>query len=57
MKKIFYAIVAVAAISFSACNGTAKGGAETDSIAVDTAAVVPEANVDAMISSLYTGQR
>ena len=54
MKKIFYAIVAVAAITFSACNGTAKGGDETDSLAVDTAAVVPEANVDAMISSLST---
>ena len=56
MKKIFYAIVAVAAITFSACNGTAKGGAETDSIAADSAAVaqVPEANVDAIIASLST---
>ena len=54
MKKIFYAIVAVAATSFSACNGTAKGGAETDSIAVDTVPTPPEANVDAMISSLST---
>ena len=56
MKKIFFAIVAVAAISFSACNGTAKGGAETDSIAADSAAVaqVPEANVDAIIASLST---
>ena len=56
MKKIFYAIVAVAAITFSACNGTAKGGDETDSIAADSAAVaqVPEANVDAIIASLST---
>ena len=56
MKKFFYAIVAVAAITFSACNGTAKGGAETDSIAADSAAVaqVPEANVDAIIASLST---
>ena len=56
MKKIFYVIVAVAAITFSACNGTAKGGAETDSIAADSAAVaqVPEANVDAIIASLST---
>ena len=36
MKKIFYAIVAVAAISFSACNGTAQGGDNTDSIATDS---------------------
>ena len=28
MKKIFYVIVAIAAITFSACNGTAKGGEE-----------------------------
>ena len=56
MKKIFYVIVAIAAITFSACNGTAKGGAETDSIAVDSAAVaqVPEANMDAIIASLST---
>ena len=56
MKKIFYVIVAIAAITFSACNGTAKGGAETDSIAADSAAVaqVPEANVDAIIASLST---
>lgn len=33
MKKIFLAIMAVAAITFSACDGTAKGGSETDSIA------------------------
>ena len=33
MKKIFLAIMAVAAITFSACGGTAKGGSETDSIA------------------------
>ena len=54
MKKIFYVIVAIAAITFSACNGTAKGGAETDSIAVDDSAVPtpPEANVDATISAL-----
>lgn len=54
MKKIFYVIVAIAAITFSACNGTAKGGAETDSIAVADSAVPtpPEANVDATISAL-----
>ena len=33
MKKIFLAIMAVATITFSACDGTAKGGSETDSIA------------------------
>ena len=56
MKKIFYAIVAVAAITFSACNGTAQGGDNTDSIAADSAAVaqIPEANVDAIIASLST---
>ena len=55
MKKIFYAIVAVAAISFSACNGTAKGGEETDSINADSVvAEAPEANVDAIIASLST---
>jgi predicted small secreted protein len=55
MKKIFYAIVAVAAISFSACNGTAQGGEETDSINADSVvAEAPEANVDAIISSLST---
>ena len=55
MKKIFFAIVAVAAISFSACNGTAKGGEETDSINADSVvAEAPEANVDAIISSLST---
>ncbi len=55
MKKIFYAIVAVAAITFSACNGTAKGGEETDSINADSVvAEAPEANVDAIISSLST---
>ncbi len=55
MKKFFYAIVAVAAITFSACNGTAKGGEETDSINADSVvAEAPEANVDAIISSLST---
>ena len=55
MKKIFYAIVAVAAITFSACNGTAKGGEETDSINADSVvAEAPEANVDAIIASLST---
>ena len=55
MKKIFYAIVAVAAITFSACNGTAKGGDETDSINADSVvAEAPEANVDAIIASLST---
>jgi hypothetical protein len=55
MKKIFFAIVAVAAITFSACNGTAKGGEETDSINADSVvAEAPEANVDAIISSLST---
>lgn len=55
MKKIFYAIVAVAAITFSACNGTAKGGEETDSINTDSVvAEAPEANVDAIIASLST---
>jgi hypothetical protein len=55
MKKIFFAIVAVAAISFSACNGTAQGGDNTDSIATDSVvAEAPEANVDAIISSLST---
>ena len=54
MKKIFLAIMAVAAITFTACNGTAKGGAETDSINVDSVPTPPEANVDAMISSLST---
>lgn len=55
MKKIFFAIVTVAAISFSACNGTAKGGEETDSINADSVvAEAPEANVDAIISSLST---
>ena len=55
MKKIFYVIVAIAAITFSACNGTAKGGEETDSINADSVvAEAPEANVDAIISSLST---
>ena len=55
MKKIFFAIVAVAAITFSACNGTAKGGEETDSINADSVvAEAPEANVDAIIASLST---
>ena len=53
MKKIFYAIVAVAAITFSACNGIAKGGAETDSIAADSVvAEAPEADADATITAL-----
>lgn len=53
MKKIFYAIVAVAAITFSACNGTAKGGDNTDSIAADSAvAEAPEADADATITAL-----
>lgn len=53
MKKIFYAIAAVAAITFSACNGTAKGGAETDSIAADSVvAEAPEADADATITAL-----
>lgn len=51
MKKIFYAIVAVAAITFSACNGTAKGGAETDSIAADTT-VIAEEPAEVSISAL-----
>ena len=53
MKKIFFAIVAVAAITFSACNGTAKGGDNTDSIAADSAvAEAPEADADATITAL-----
>ena len=59
MKKIFLAIMAVAAITFTACNGTAKGGAETDSIAADaeaeTEVVAEETNVedaDATVSAL-----
>ena len=53
MKKIFYAIVAVAAITFSACNGTAKGGDNTDSIAADSVvAEAPEADADATITAL-----
>ena len=53
MKKIFYAIVAVAAITFSACNGTVKGGQETDSIAADSVvAEAPEADADATILAL-----
>ena len=35
MKKIFFAIVTIAAITFSACNGTAQGGSETDSISAE----------------------
>ena len=53
MKKIFYAIVAVAAITFSACNGTAKGGDDTDSVAADSVvAEAPEADADATITAL-----
>ena len=53
MKKIFFAIVAVAAISFSACNGTAQGGDNTDSIATDSVvAEAPEADADATITAL-----
>ena len=53
MKKIFYAIMAVAAITFSACNGTAQGGDNTDSIATDSVvAEAPEADVDATITAL-----
>ena len=53
MKKIFYAIVAVAAITFSACNGTVKGEQNTDSIATDSVvAEVPEADADATITAL-----
>ena len=53
MKKIFYAIMAVAAITFSACNGTAQGGDNTDSIAADSVvAEAPEADVDATITAL-----
>ena len=53
MKKIFYAIVAVAAITFSACNGTAKGGDDTDSVAADpVVAEAPEADADATITAL-----
>ncbi len=53
MKKIFFAIVAVAAISFSACNSTAQGGDNTDSIATDSVvAEAPEADADATITAL-----
>ena len=53
MKKIFYAIVAVAAITFSACNGTVKGEQNTDSIATDSVvAEAPEADADATITAL-----
>lgn len=56
MKKIFFAIMAVAAVTFSACNGTAKGGAETDSVAVEAEAeTAVETNVedaDATVSAL-----
>lgn len=55
MKKIFFAIVAVAAVTFSACNGTAKGGAENDSIATEVAEVEETAtDADATISALNT---
>ena len=55
MKKIFLAIMAVAAITFTACTGTTKGGSENDSIAADTATVAEVTNVedaDATISAL-----
>ncbi len=53
MKKIFYAIVAVAAITFSACNGTVKGEQNTDTIATDSiVAEAPEADADATITAL-----
>ncbi|MBO4674287.1 MAG: hypothetical protein J5616_08055 [Bacteroidaceae bacterium] len=56
MKKIFFGIVALAVITFTAsCNGTGKGDVNIDSINADTIVTdvtPPEANVDAMISSL-----
>lgn len=54
MKKILFAIMAVAAITFTACNGTAKGGAETDSIAAEptTEVTTNVEDADATVSAL-----
>lgn len=54
MKKIFYAMMAVAAISFSACTGTTKGGSENDSINADSVVVdaAEDVTADATISKL-----
>ena len=59
MKKILLGIVALAAITFTtSCDGTGKGNTPNDSVNGDSivteAPVAPEANVDAMISSLST---
>ena len=59
MKKILFAIMALAAITFTtSCDGTGKTNTPNDSVNADSivteAPVAPEANVDAMISSLST---
>ncbi|MBR0045632.1 MAG: hypothetical protein IJP75_01940 [Bacteroidaceae bacterium] len=56
MKKILFAIVAIAAITFTACDGTAKGGLENDSIPTEDSLVVAEAgaDVDQTIEALTT---
>ena len=59
MKKIFFGIVALVAISFTtSCNGTGKGDVDIDSVNADTiVTAAPEANgveadVTATISAL-----
>jgi hypothetical protein len=54
MKKILFAISALAAITFTACDGTAKGGSENDSIPTEDSLVVeePGADVDQTIEAL-----
>lgn len=39
MKKLFFAIVAVAAISFAACGNNAANTEETDTVACDSACI------------------
>ncbi|NLV52827.1 MAG: hypothetical protein GXY64_06140 [Bacteroidales bacterium] len=58
MKKIFYAIAILATVTFTACDGTAKGGDNTDSINADSIVIGSieevEADADATISALTT---
>lgn len=50
MKKIFFAIVAVAAITFSACGGSTQAGADNDSITGDSVTI--EEPISALSSAL-----
>ena len=50
MKKLLFAFVAVAAISFASCGNNQKAAADVDTTAVDTVETVDTAAVDTTVA-------